>query len=193
MPVERGLIGADIGQHDLVSGPRGLGLHVAREERRVGQKLGVGCGLGHTGRLVFAGGHALENVLRDEVALRPKSLHAFQLGIEELEQLRRRSRFVIVADKVDLRGAAIGGPVLPIVDDVVADIERPGVPAGAIEATGEAPIAAGIVGEQIVVKRAHIAADARRVTVLGAGLVVLVARRIQGLGDERILQGDVAG
>ena len=68
-----------------------------------------------------------------------------------------------------------------------------GAAAGAVEATGEAPIAAGIMGEQIVVKRAYIAADAGRVTVLGAGLVVLVARRIQGLGDECILQGDVAG
>ena len=67
------------------------------------------------------------------------------------------------------------------------------MPAGAIEATGEAPIAAGIVGEKVVVKRAHIAADARRVTVLGAGLVVLVARRIQRLGDERVLQSNVAG
>ena len=85
MLVERGLVGPDIGHYDLVSGARGLGLHVTREERRVRQEIGIGRGLGHTGDLVLAISHALENVLRDEVALRAKSFHALKLGIEKLE------------------------------------------------------------------------------------------------------------
>ena len=60
--------------------------------------------------------------------------------------------------------------------------------AGAVEAAGEAPVAARAVGEQVVVEAADVAADAGRVAVLLALLVVLVAGDVERLGDERALE-----
>jgi hypothetical protein len=60
-----------------------------------------------------------------------------------------------------------------------------------IEAADQAPVAAFAVGEQVVVERADVAADAARVAVLGPGRIVFVAGDIERLGDRRALQRDV--
>ena len=91
--------------------------------------------------------------------------------------------------------AAVGRAVAPVVDDVVADIEPARVvPPALVEPAGEAPVAAGAVGEQVVVEAADVAADAGREAVLLAGAgVILVVGDVQRLGDERPLERDVLG
>jgi len=73
--------------------------------------------------------------------------------------------------------------VAPVVDDVVANIEAARVTRGLVKSAGEAPVAAGTVGEQIVVEAADVAADAGRVAMLLALLVFLVAGDVEGFGD----------
>src|SRR5262245_22706053 len=81
----------------------------------------------------------------------------------------------------------------PVVDDVVAQIEAAGVAARLVQAAGHAPVAAGTVGQEVVMEAADVAADGGGVTVTGASGVVLMTGNVEGLGDEAALEGDVLG
>src|SRR5262249_13764115 len=76
---------------------------------------------------------------------------------------------------------------------IVADIEPPReLRAGAVQPAREAPIAAGAVGQEVVVEAADVARDAPRERVPLAGpLVLRVVGEVERLRDDAPLHGEV--
>src|SRR6185503_1735711 len=95
---------------------------------------------------------------------------------------------VVVVHEIDFVRTAIGGAVLPVVNDIVPDIEPANVKSLLVQTARETPVPSGAMREQVVMKAADVAAYARGVTVLRAGRIFFVAGFIEGFGDERALE-----
>ena len=73
---------------------------------------------------------------------------------------------IIVVDKLYESCTAVSGAVTPVVDNIIADVERTAVGhAVLLHSTGKRPVASGAVDEEIVVEATDIAADGCRKSV----------------------------
>ena len=82
---------------------------------------------------------ASHDIAGKEIPLRARKRAV--LGIEGNEGLCRRPGQIIIANEIDFVSPAVGRPVLPVKDDIVADIEPAGVGiVRLVQATGEAPV-----------------------------------------------------
>src|SRR5207248_2675894 len=100
---------------------------------------------------------------------------------------------VVIADKIHAPRSAVVGAVRPVVDDVIANIEIAIklVPA-MLQASGQAPVSPGAVGQQIVMKASNVAGDRASEAVALAGPDIMrMDRHVQRLSDDRALKRDI--
>ena len=195
--VERGKIAADVGEDVGVGGISSLCFDVRIEERFFHPRAVLGGDFA----AAFGGGGATSGLIGQpeatdhDVAVEEVLLatgEAAVLGVECVEIFRGGSGLVVVVHEVDLMRAAIRGAIFPVEDDVVADVEATSVfIVGLAQTAGETPIATSAMGEEVVMKAADVAADARGVTVLRADGIFFVPRFVKGFGDQRALERDV--
>ncbi|WP_111640686.1 hypothetical protein [Marinimicrobium alkaliphilum] len=114
------------------------------------------------------------------------------LGIKRKILLCRRARLVIIVDEIDLVRATVSGPVAPVVNHVVKDIQAPGIKAVGIQPPRQRPVAAIVMGQQVVMETAHVTADTGGETVHGTCGVVAVPGGVERFRDQGALQANVA-
>src|SRR5690606_5629695 len=102
-----------------------------------------------------------------------RALEPGVLGVERVKEARGRPGLVVVVHEVHLVRASVRRAVLPVVNNVVPDIEPAGVEMVLVQPARKAPVPAGAMRQQIVMKTANVPADARRVTVLRARRIIL--------------------
>ena len=193
--VQRREIAADVGQNVRIGFDGGVGLHEGIEERLVnpravvrGQLAAAFGGGGAAGGLVGQAEMTGHDIALEIILLRAGE--AAVLGVERIEPFRGRAGLVVVGDEIDLVRAAVGGAVLPVVNDIVAEIEPAGVGARfLVQPARQAPVSPGAMREEIVVEAADVAADAGRIAMLRAGRILLVPGGVQRLGNQACAGG----
>src|SRR6266516_92975 len=103
------------------------------------------------------------------------------------------SHLVVVIHEVELSDAAIGGPSIPVVNNIAPDIQTPGEIAIARQPARQTPIASLGLRQQIVMPTADIAAGAAGVAMTGAWGIILVTGLIERFGNHDLLYGHVLG
>ena len=118
---------------------------------------------------------------------------AFQLCGKDGGCTPGRASLVVIIDKIGLVYSTVGSTTIPIVHYVIENIHAPGIIARAVQASAQTPVAAVVVGQQVVVNSADVAADGAGKTVGFAFGVIFMACHVQGFGYHAALQGDILG
>jgi len=150
-------------------------------------------GLHHAGQGLIRPVPPLHDIARHVVVLGTEACDVVAFGLEYVEDPRGGARLVVVVHEDHPLGPSIRGPVAPVVDHVVADVQVPCMPARLVEPARQAPVPARAVGQQVMVEGPHVPAYARRIPVAGARCVVGVPGHIEGLRDQGSLKCDIAG
>ena len=85
--------------------------------------------------------------------------------------------------RTSVRHAAV-----PVVNDIIKNIQTPCVIAIAIQTAAHAPIPARIMRQQIVMKAADVAADGCRITMPRSRWIIFVVGDMQRFGNQSPLQ-----
>ena len=101
------------------------------------------------------------------------------------------AHLVVVVDKVHGMAVSVSGTTLPVVADIVEEVQSTDGTVLAVHAATHRPVATGAVDKQIMVPRADATVNGCSIAVVSAVAVILVAGDAEGLADDAVLERDV--
>ena len=103
------------------------------------------------------------------------------------------THLIVIVHKVHCVAVTVGSTIVPVVADIIKQIESTNGSVLAVHTAAHTPVTAFAIHQQVVMPRTDASIDGGRIAMISTVSIILMARDTQCLRDDTILERDIPG